>query len=938
VETFLEQIAKKIYTNFNLNQLKDLTVVMPTRRSVFFFKQHLVNLSNTPFLAPNVLSIDDFIIKKSGLFPVDPILLYFKAFEIFKELDSAFTFERFSNYANILISDFENIDLALVAEPEKLFRYMSEAEAISRWKLDDDYDFSENAHNYFDFFSKVSVVYKKLKYDLYKNKQCYKGMAYRHVAENLEDSFGDEKVFFVGLNALSNAEEKIINYLVKNKSATCFWDTDDYYMNSDNKAGKKLRIYKNKKQFGDWNFQDNLLSTTKKQVNIYELQNDSLQADLVANIIKNGFEKNHVIVLLDENQFKPLLLSVPKVTQDFNITMGLPITHSNFYSFLTIYFEIKLNSSNSPEGLLKIHNKTFFKLIEHHFFSLMLSSQINDIQSIKSFVVKNNIVFVSQELLNKFGLKNNILNLFFNPIKNLAADVFFEEIQEIIHSLKNISEIKNNAIENAFLLSLENKIRLIKNIADSTTIDLKLIKLLLQNLLKSEKIPFMGEPVADLQIMSMLETRCLDFETVTFLSLNEGNLPSNQKNNSFIPFDAAKFFGLPLYSDQDAIMAYHFFRLLQRAENVNMIYLQSGGEGVGTKEKSRFITQIEEELAQVNAGIIIKYPKLNFNTNANLPKKELIIEKTPEVINEILSFLKNKGLYPTHLNDYFDCQLKFYWSRIKKVAQKDEISDKMGTDVFGNIIHYSLENLFDPYLKSQKPIEKEDLLLIKNKISETVDLVVKDNFSGFETSIGLNSVLKKIAVQLLIDFFNHQINNFTASFKVLSIEETFKHSFNFYQNDLPIEILIAGKADMIILKGNKISIIDFKTGNVKPSELKIENDNLVESFTKKGSKKLRQLLFYNYLFVQNFNNYDKISSKDLTQFVVSPEIISFRNLKADISLKMEKNHSDSLIDSLNHVFSEIGRDLLDLNKPIVKTSDVSSCIYCDFKELCGRNS
>ena len=305
MQAFIDIAASTIFEKHSLNELQHVQIVLPSRRAVFFFKKALSNLSALPFFAPKIDSIDDFILNTSGLQTLDNVDLYFEIFDILKTVDPNQSFEKFMTWVPTLLKDFENVDFSLVENPHLLFKYMSEAEAISRWELDKEFVFTSTAQNYFSFFDKISLVYDRLSDILLENKKCYRGMVYRKVAENPDWLLQNQtkKYYFVGLNALSRAEEAIIESLVKAKKAECIWDSDDYYMASQNKAGKKLRAYKKSGKFGEWNFQFNLLKTCLKEINIFELNNESLQVKLVNNLIINAKEKSHVVVVLDENQF-----------------------------------------------------------------------------------------------------------------------------------------------------------------------------------------------------------------------------------------------------------------------------------------------------------------------------------------------------------------------------------------------------------------------------------------------------------------------------------------------------------------------------------------------------------------------------------------------------------------------------------------------------------
>lgn len=942
MESFLKQAAEIVFKNHDLSELKNIQIILPSRRAVYFFKHEIASLSEKPFLAPQIHSIDDFVIKLSRLEVLDSIHLYFEIFELFLAFDSTLTFEKFMSWAQILVKDFENIDQALVKNPHLLFRYMSEAQAIERWELKSDYDFSTSSLNYFDFFDKVSQVYENLKFKLLKNNTCYKGMAYRKVAEEIDFLIKDSPstfFYFIGLNALSNAEEQIVSQLVKLHMADCIWDTDNYYVNSENKAGKKLRNYKFSKKFGTWSIQSNLLKTSKKDIQVFSVQNETLQTDIVSNLILESNQKSHVIVVLNENQFKPLLLNISQVTNDFNVSVGLPITNSDFFSLLNIFFEIQINSSFETDKTLNIHNKLFFKLIEHPQIKklLLLDWGEKKYKNLKFELLKENVVFVNQKKLLVKNLTVSILDLFFTDFED-NLNLIFQKWRDLASKIVDVLSTQKDEIEFAFIHILLNKLNLLEGIfLKHKEINLISFKSLLIDVLKTENVPFTGETAAKVQIMSMLETRCLDFEYVSIISFNEGNLPSNQKSKSFIPFDAAEIFKMPLYSDQDAIMAYHFYRLLQRASHINFLYLKPGAEGLGSKEKSRFITQIEEELTKYNENVTIEYPEIEFSGKNIAQNDEINIEKTEELLIKIKFFLKNKGFSSSSLNDFLDCSLKFYWNRIEKIRKIEEISDTMGTDVFGNMVHYTLEELDKSLIINQTSVTKETLQELIIKVPDILEKVIKDKFSGFETRTGLNSIFKEIALKIIIDFFKSQIDNFKEEFLVLATEKQFEHALTIKIEESDIEVKLVGVADRVEFHENKLMIIDYKTGKVEANELTFKINELGEVLKNSEKKKLRQLLIYRYLVLNNLESNPIFSSIIKPNIAIVPKIYSFRNIHTDLELAIEGLNRDLNVYLIENLLADVVSNLLDKDIPFSKTENRKVCEYCDFNSICKRS-
>ncbi|HLO43995.1 MAG TPA: PD-(D/E)XK nuclease family protein [Leadbetterella sp.] len=932
MQSFLETAAQTIFENHQKNDLQHLQVILPSRRAVFFFKKALSNLSEEPFFAPKIASIDDFILTTSGLTTLDNVDIYFEIFEILSSVDSGQSFEKFMSWVPTLLKDFENIDFSLVENPHLLFKYMSEADAISRWELSEDYVFTSTAQSYFSFFDKISIVYEKLKQRLIHAKKCYRGMAYRQVAENPELVLNSElkKYYFVGLNALSKAEEKIIETLEKANKSTCIWDTDDFYMNSQNKAGKKLRAYKRSGKFGKWSFQGNYLKESKKEIRVFELNNDSLQTKLVSELAREYASQKHVIVVLDENQFLPLLLHIPALDLPFNISIGLPISNSKFSEILKLLIECFQNHEHSEE--IKIHQTGLLKIIQNPILKYLIISEIgNDrLLQLQENVLKSKRVFfdsnwlknhnVVSKSLNSFLLKGNV-KLCIEAINGLV-DSFFEL------QIQNFSEI-----EFIFANILKNKINLVsEKMKSGIDLNFKSFRALIDDLLKNQRVPFEGDSDTPLQIMSMLETRCLDFDCVTIMTLNEGNLPSAKKSNSFFPFDASKIFGLPLYSDQDAIMAYHFLRLLQRAQKVNFIYLNGASEALGNKEKSRFIRQVEEELTVYNPHVSVSYPNLVFpESGIGSAKNEIIVKKGSTT--SIKDFLRNKGLSASSINDFLSCKLRFYWKYLEKIKNEDELKIQIGADVFGTIVHKVLENLDQPYLETGVQIGLEQIKEQKNNIVKELDKAIEEGHKAFDFGSGMNLILLSVVQKILEKYFQKRLDEFSGNFRILGVE---KQLNTLYRTET-CEVLLKGVIDKVELHSEGLHIVDYKTGKVVPKDLEsLKVGDLNDTLLDPDKSKLRQLIIYYFLINSNLVELEKAFGQHISMPHLQLLIYSFRNLSSSLFFDKAPFAHEELIASVENLLQVITDDLLNSNSDFAQTQDKEQCKFCDFTNVCKR--
>ncbi len=948
--SFLQQAAEHIFKRHSPETIRNAMVILPSRRAVFFFKKELAACSDVPFISPLVFSVDDFVIRFSGLKNLDAVSLLFELFDVFREIDPATSFDKFIAWAPTLLKDFDSIDQAMVENPYLLFSYMSEAEAISRWNLGEDYEIPEGSRQYFGFFDKLSRAYAGLYQRLLGKGLAYRGMAYRIMAGDIEKMISEntpvEKFYFVGLNALSKAEESIVETLVKAGKAECLWDTDTYYMDGTNKAGKVLRAYRDSGKFGAWNWQDSLLKELPREINIFGLANNVMQAKLASRLLENAPPGNNVIVVLDESLIQPIMLSIPDNIKDYNITMGLPLGNSMIASFLEVLFELQQHRIRDfvKQDMYRYNHRQVFKLINHPVLRILQKDHLDGklplevhLERIRDLILKRNMVYVSAEDLINAGVDSPLIGLALTDWSDEPSRCI-QVIHQITGILRDFLRVSDNPMEAEFFFVLARILnRLDDLVAENEMLTIRSLKVLLKELFKQERVPFSGEPVAELQIMSMLETRCLDFDNVFILSLNEGILPSSGKNNSLIPYDAAKYFGLPLYSDQDAVMAYHFFRLMQRARHVSLLYLLPEGEGVGGgKDKSRFIYQVEEELAPANPGIRLQYPLIRFEGEEASEKLIIQVDKNDFVLKQTKEYLENKGLYPSPVNTYLSCPLQFYWKQVGKISETEQVDDILGPDIFGNILHKTLELADIRTLKEGRQTDAAEIRAIISQLDRIIDSVIRENYGGYEINTGLNAILRKIAGKLLRDYFNGRLEGKDLPVKVLAVERKIKAVFSYKKGQYDFEIPVSGFVDKIELSGDALKIIDYKTGRVDRKDIIAGNQPTGDALKNPAKSKFRQLYMYRYILLKNP---EMIKEWDLGEYQgavrLVPQIYSFRNLSERLEFEV-KDNDEQYMEELETLFRAITEEMLDPEIPFRQTDDTDVCRFCDYRNICSR--
>ncbi|MGL4629591.1 MAG: PD-(D/E)XK nuclease family protein [Leadbetterella sp.] len=919
MKPFLQDVAECIFSNHTLDSLQDLVMVLPNKRSTNYFKKYLSSCSDQPFFAPKIISIDDYLVELSGLTLITNLELYVRMFEIYKELDEEISFPKFLTWIPTLISDIESIDFELIDKPANIFKYLSEDLQLKHWQPNESHTVSEITKNYFDFFTKAGQLYFRIQQDLIQKKMCYRAMAYRKVAENIDVIFSESTTpyhYFVGLNALSKCEEVIIKNLIFTQKAKVYWDSDPYFFLNKNKAGKKLSLYKDSGKYGEWSIEHDDLKRVSKDIRIVAIHSENLQAKFVNQLIQTNQGKSHAIVVLDEDQFRPIQQNVVILNNDvLNVSIGQNIKNSHLIRFVNFLLQ------NNNRQTSKISQRSLLGQISNPIFQILLENELT----------KENKEKLSQEIL--YSSKNFIdLSEYMTKDNGLISVLSNQNSPTLVRNLKNLSKdlfvhisILDSLEKSAYVFLLECLEAISELQFKGVLEDSKAVFAAWKELIRGQKIPYESDMFSDIQIMSMLETRCLDFEVVTLVSMNEGILPGQKNNSSFFTFQAKKDFGLPNFMDQDSIMAYHFWRLLKRASNVNILYLNTKDSFSGLKERSSFIAQIENEWIKYNPNISITYPKISLDSKeiSKSFQNEIRIKKSESIVQSIEVYLEKVGLSATAINDYLDCKLRFYWKNIDNVKDSSSSGISLQANEIGNIIHTVLELADQPY-KGNGLVNKAVLEQIREKALNQIFPESIQSYANRDLKVGFNKILLEVTQEMLQKYFKKRKSEIReSSYRIIAneirVEAPLPQPFEKFK--------IKGFIDKIELHDNELHIIDFKTGKVESTELSIK-------LQKEGSPTIKpkylQLAVYDYLLKFSPKALDFLG-KENSNADRKFKIYSFLNLNEKLEVQFEAQNT-----MISDLLKNIATELIDLNEDIFQTHDTTKCEYCMFKNICKK--
>lgn len=937
---FITEIANYIKENYDLSK-ESLTIIFPNKRAALKLRTELINSKfETNIWLPQILSIQEAMCSWSGIQLLDNIDIIFELIKIVNKAEKIFSNDIYG-LASQMLKDFDEIDQYAV-DAKSLFQNTKDAKEIDLQFLNEDYVIDRK---HIEFFASLNEYYESLRKVLLENKSGYYGLITRHIydsdIDNLREMVGNRKIIFAGFNAMTKTEEGIIVRLIQENIATLLWDLDEYYFNdSRQEAGIFAREFfeRNKHiQSIKRNFIGNKLVTDKKNIDIIGasgavIQTNALQLELHNESKDND---NEVIVLSDESMLIPVLNCIPSgKSEEMQVTMGFPYSTSILNQFLQHLFAFQKNIRNNNKGiyfwsLVRLLNSELIKII-------FTKEELKHLFNWKNENIKKSAYYISTEdfeslkehhdiydFLCLISKKWNSNNECISSIKSLLKAIYKKvKINDKTNFISNQISVAGRIINK--IEKLLNKYEDIIQIAD------------IENLYRqssSEMTINLKGDYGGLQIMGLLETRNLDFKTVHIISVNEGILPQSKNASSLIPFDLRKYYGLPTYNNKQAVYAYHFYRLLQNAENIK-IYYNTLADGMGEGESSRFIKQIIHEMPSKNPNANIKEKIYKSPSNKNKEIEKIEAKKTDEVYDKIikkLSFVsedKKSGLSPTSISCYLKCPLKFYLKYIEKI--NDDIPQELiQSNVIGTIIHAALENLYKYFGSDDITLEKYQEIYDKHFNDALKKALADNNFPNGLPHSGFNYLSSKMMDKMIENFIKQEIKFLKAnkSMKIIGLEENLFASI--YVPEHKTNVNLTGNADRIDQVGNTIRIIDYKSGSVNDSDVVIKK-NVNE--LKDLSEKSLQLLIYKYLYKKAHND---IAADD-----IEPGIIGLRKISKGV-FSLSNNSSlfigENLIEDFESKLSAIYNEILDKDIPFKQTEDENKCLNCSFVDICKRN-
>lgn len=959
MKPFLYQVASLFYEKWGA-EVSRLAFVFPNRRTGLFFQKYLSEVADTPLFSPTILTINDLFIQLSGKQSADRISMLFILYDIYiRQSGSTETFDEFLYWGEMLLNDFDDID-KYMANARMLFSNVTDLREI-----ENDFDFlsdeqiaairsfwssfyprgdTPNQQQFLAVWQVLYDLYEEFRATLAAEGKGYEGMIFREVVESMERGESPdlpyEQIVFVGLNALSVSEERFLAQLQKREIADFYWDyVSDKVTDPDNKAS--YFVSRNLKSFPS-SMKLPPEEKVKTEIEVIGIPSGIGQAKHVYTLLSDWCKEAEMsseealrtaVILPDEHLLIPVLNAIPEQIRRINVTMGYPLAGTPVASLIEYILALQKNVRYIDRNPL-FYFRDVLPVLNHRY---ILSTSPEIISSLVKEITENNKIYISHTELGKTPL----LEILFTPVTGVEAFSDYlikvlEELNKVMSALSDEEEEdapqRTNDLEQEFIFHYFTTVNRMKEVMKDARIEMKIDTFfrLLKRVTDTITIPFHGEPLSGLQIMGVLETRALDFDRLIILSMNEGIFPQRKAANSFIPYNLRRGFGLPTYEHQDSVWAYHFYRLIERASHVSLLY-DTRSNGLQTGEVSRFVHQLHYHYEVPMRDKLVVY---NISSSKTPP---LAVPKREDIMRRLDAYRKggSKAISASAINTYLDCPLKFYFSVVEGIREEEEVSETIESDVFGSILHKVMEELYKPFQGKMVTVDllkaiRKDTALLTGAIarafaSEFFKTEVVRSLTGQNYLIG--EMIRKYVEKIL------ERDGKLTPFVYIESERKINGLISLSDHS---EIRLKGFIDRVDEVLDAIRIIDYKSGSGTTTFSSIES--LFNKEEKDRAKAVMQVFMYCWMYAHFTENKGK---------TIQPGIYYVRSLFSDpfdpsVYHRIERGKSEKVEDFSGYAqaFEEGLRGCLDeiFNPeiPFTQTPTGKACSYCPFKGICGK--
>ena len=935
MDSFLRQVARRV-ADTHPRDTDRVLVVFNNRRSLRFFQRQFATLGRTMFL-PRTLAIDDLVAELGGLETVPNEFLLFELYRIHIELEGEGrkykTFDEFIAFGDLMLGDFSELDQYCV-DAADLFGNLHDLKAIGEWDIEGS-QLTPFQRDYLHFYRSLYEYYHRLRERLLADGRAYGGMAYRHVAEHigeLADRCPYDAVYFVGFNAISECERRIIGEYVRRGIGHLMTDGDPYFMQPGQEAGHFLR--KHMAEFPELEPKEpSLFAQGRRKITIVECPENAMQCKLAGRLLTEhgqawlagGEQEQTAVVLADESLLMPALNSLPEGDYNVNISMGYAFCDTAMHLLATRLLALWRGADSRG-----FYHTDILETLSDRYIARLAGAH-NLRRRTTLFLREGNIIRCKGEAINRFLGSDALSGVF--PDEPLTVEAWLGMMRRLVTAILDASLLESNKKELQatgslvetldYLADLQQRYRYIDNLGTLEKIYLRIAQ--------RHQIPLLGEPLSGLQVMGMLETRNLDFRRVILLSVGEGTLPASRSAATLVPYELKRQFGLPTYEERDSVYAYNFYHLLLRAEEVYLVY-SSESEAMGKGEPSRFLRQVESELAP-RFGIEVRHMVVNNNEPPYAPPPLPLLEEgtwcgvpagaKSEAVMQHLGKLAADGFSPTAFSDYLECPLRYYYTRVLGISSDDTLDEDLDASQLGTAIHNVLQHIYEPYLG--RAVAAEGLRQALEELPSHMQREFDRLFLHGRTAEGTNHYLHAVAESQLRALLAKEIALVESghTLEMLGLEVPLGPT------ELAHGIYIKGKADRIDRLDGQLRIIDYKTGSLRDNEIAYITSAPGQPARIPG--KWFQLMCYALLYS---------SGQAAPLSTIQTAIYPLRYLRSGVRTATWDGVADltpAMLNEFRDLLTSLCRDLLDPSVPFRATDRKEHCRYCAVRTFCPQH-
>lgn len=934
---FLKQTARHYIGRPNV---ENCVFIFPNKRPVAFFRKYLREcLAETaggrPMLSPLMLTVNDFFSQVTGMAVADRITLLVMLYDCYRSLNpEAGTLDDFISQGETILSDFDEVDKYRV-DAKMLFADIADIRSIQNdmsWVSQEQKEAIETLAGHFTagkltaqggVKSRFLATWKLLMpmYGMFRDKLAadglaYEGMAYRSFADRLEkepaadilaSAFpGASKFVFIGFNAVNRCEEAVMTKMQKAGIAEFCWDyCGGMTPDPGNDSSFFLADYSTR--FGN---AFNVEGGGVPDIRVISVPSAAGQAELLEKVIGGCSGEgpsdwlDYAVVLPDETMLGTVLNNIPSNVDAVNVTMGYPLSASEFFYFLRSLAALQMHVRRSG-GRCSFYYRQVYDLLSG---TILKSVMGEEEMAAAADVRKAARPYVPVEDLARTPLFGTVFRAA-EQESGQFADWLLEVTAAVARRLPEEDALQTECARMCY--------KCISRLRDMKLDILpKTFAKLAVRLASGLSVPFDGEPLGGLQIMGPLETRALDFRHVIILSASEGVFPHIASGLSMIPMDVRAGFGLPTTKYQDAVWSYYFYRLITRAETVTLLY-DSRSEGLASGEESRYIKQLRYIFQKRGLCTLREFVAA---ARVSTAVADEAIPKTKEDIDAI----RSSCFSASSLQNYLACPVRFYYSSVKRLRADDDVKDSLDAGTLGTVCHETLQFLYGGrdavdagYLESWLTPERRQV------IKQKIDSLICSKIHCDEVT-GPDLLDARLALQFVTKVLRRDIELIRARgpLRILGLEKEYDRV------ELFPGFLFKGYVDRLDTFGDgTVRVVDYKSGSDDPEALKLlaEGASAIES---RGLAKIDKAVLQFYI-------YDRFVAQD-KEFLGKARANSmyamgdiFRNPVA------VNGESPASADVMGRLLEELLKQIVDTEVPFIRTSDSQKCKYCDYCSLCG---